>query len=105
MYKLETLEQAYEVILDEIDTFMEALYMEKELIGQALKEIQEQEGFQIDEELLSYSPIETTLGRIDNLKTVIKTIAFQNHNLNLFTKSELDNDEMLRFIVEPDNEV
>jgi len=105
MYKLETLEQAYEVILDEIDTFLEALYKEKEIIGRVLKEVQEQEGLEIEDELFNYSPIEATLDRIDNLKKVIKTIAFQNHSLNLFTKSELDNDEMLRLIVESDNEV
>jgi hypothetical protein len=105
MDKLETLEQAYEVILDEIDTFMEAIYKEKELIARVLKDIEEQEGFEIDTDLLNHSPIEATLGRIDNLKTVIKTIAFQNHSLNLFTKSELENDEMLRLIVESDNEV
>lgn len=105
MDKIETLEQAYEIIIDEIDVFMENLYKERQLIQGILEDLQDKQGIEIDNELLDYTPIESTLGRIDNLKTVIKTIAFQNHNLNLFTKEELDAEELLQAIVGFDHEV
>jgi hypothetical protein len=105
MDKLETLEQAYEIIIDEIDMFMENLYKEQELIRSVVEQIQAEKGVDLEEEFFESSPIDATLGRIDNLKTVIKTIAFQNHNLNLFTQEELDGDELLQAIVGFDHEV
>lgn len=102
MSKIKEIQEVYEIMLDEIDVFMETVYERDRELSFMMDRIEEFPE-EIQEILKSGSSIDTVLERIENLKGVLKTIAFSNHNLMLFTNEELE-DPILRAVVE-NNEV
>ena len=96
------IKEVYEIMIDEIDVFMETVYERDHELSHMIEHIEEFPE-EIQNILKSGSSIDTVLERIENLKAILKTIAFSNHNLILFTNEELE-DPILRAVVE-DGEV
>jgi ribonucleotide reductase alpha subunit len=82
-------QDAFNIVLDEIDRFMEDVYAEGVEIERVVKKAIEEHG---PEELRDFiSPLNVVLEKLDNMKIVLKTVAFQNYKLDLFTPDEQKN--------------
>ena len=94
------IQEVYEIMIDEIDVFMQTIY-ERDREFLYMTERIEEFPEEIQTILKNSYSIDPVLERIENLKGVLKTIAYSNHNLMLFTNEELE-DPILRAVIEDD---
>ena len=90
MSEPKTIEEVYEIIFDEIDHFMEGLYQENLLFERIIEELQNDIALPEDIRNIAQSirGADEVLSRLENMKMLLKSIAYQNHNLMLFTENE-----------------
>jgi hypothetical protein len=90
MSETKTIEEVYEIIFDEIDHFMEGLYQENLLFERIIEELQNDIALPEDIRNIAQSirGADEVLSRLENMKMLLKSIAYQNHNLMLFTENE-----------------
>lgn len=87
------IKKVYEIILDEIDFFMEGMYKDNLSYKKIIEEVEENELFsqEIEDMIEILDGSDEVLSRLDNMKMLLKSIALQNHKLELFSEEEKKN--------------
>lgn len=90
MSETKDIQNVYEIILDEIDFFMESIYKENILYEQIIEELKNDNTLPDDVKHIAESikGVDVVLSRLNNMKLLLKSIAFQNHSLELFDEEE-----------------
>ena len=90
MNEPKTIEDTYAIILDEIDQFMEGVYKENIVYEQIIEELQGDKDLpdEVKDIARGIRGADDVLNRLENMKMLLKSIAYQNHNLVLFTEQE-----------------
>ncbi len=103
MSETKSIEEVYTIIIDEIDYFMEGLYQENILFEKIIEELQNDIALPEDVKEIAQSikGADEVLSRLENMKMLLKSIAYQNHNLILFTKDE-EEDFYVRLLLDKD---
>lgn len=106
MSEPKTIEESYEIIFDEIDQFMEGLYKENLLYERVIEQLQNDIALPEDVREIANSirGADDVLSRLENMKMLLKSIAYQNHNLVFFTEEE-QKDVFVRILLGEDPEV
>jgi DNA helicase HerA-like ATPase len=106
MSEPKTIEESYEIIFDEIDQFMEGLYKENLLYERVIEQLQNDITLPEDVREIANSirGADDVLSRLENMKMLLKSIAYQNHNLVFFTEEE-QKDVFVRILLGEDPEV
>ena len=93
MSETKSIEDVYTIIIDEIDYFMEGIYKENLLYEKIIDELQKSDELpeEIKEIANDMKGSDHVLSRLDNMKFLLKSIAYQNHNLMLYTNEEKEN--------------
>jgi len=98
MSETKDIESVYEIIIDEVDFFMESIYEVQNSYNEAEEVLGVEE---LKSVLLNSNEV---LNRLENMKILLKTIAFQNHRINLFTKEE-QSEKLIELLLEEYDEV
>ena len=106
MDETKEIKEIYEIILDEIDFFMEGIYKENVLYEQILEELKNDNTLPEDVKQIAESikGADVVLSRLNNMKLLLKSIAFQNHSLELFDEDEKE-DFFIKVLLGRDTEV
>lgn len=106
MSETKEIQDVYEIILDEIDFFMESIYKENVLYEQIIEELKNDDTLPEDVKQIAESikGADVVLSRLNNMKLLLKSIAFQNHSLELFDKEEKE-DFFIKVLLGLDTEV
>jgi hypothetical protein len=90
MSEPKTIEETYTIIFDEIDQFMESVYQENLFYEKVIEQLQDDTTLpdEVKDIAQSIRGADDILSRLENMKMLLKSIAFQNHNLVLFTEQE-----------------
>jgi hypothetical protein len=106
MSEPKTIEESYEIVFDEIDHFMEGIYKENLLYEKIIEELKNDIALPEDirEIAQSIRGADEVLTRLENMKMLLKSIAYQNHNLVFFTEDE-QKDLFVRILLGEDPEV
>jgi hypothetical protein len=106
MSEPKTIEESYKIVFDEIDHFMEGIYKENLLYEKIIEELKNDIALPEDirEIAQSIRGADEVLTRLENMKMLLKSIAYQNHNLVFFTEDE-QKDLFVRILLGEDPEV
>ena len=106
MSETKDIQDVYEIILDEIDFFMESIYKENILYEQIIEELKNDNTLPEDVKQIAESikGTDVVLSRLNNMKLLLKSIAFQNHSLELFDEDEKE-DFFIKVLLGIDTEV
>lgn len=106
MSETKDIQDVYEIILDEIDFFMESIYKENILYEQIIEELKNDDTLPEDVKQIAESikGADVVLSRLNNMKLLLKSIAFQNHSLELFDEDEKE-DFFIKVLLGIDTEV
>lgn len=106
MSETKDIQDVYEIILDEIDFFMESIYKENILYEQIIEELKNDDTLPEDIKQITESikGADVVLSRLNNMKLLLKSIAFQNHSLELFDEDEKE-DFFIKVLLGIDTEV
>lgn len=92
------IQEAFKIVVDEIEVFMESMYSEMQGLGNFIQENAPEDFFD-DEEFFELK-INGALEKLDHMKTVLKIIALQNHGVELFTEQEKEELQELQSLLE-----